>query len=104
MKFNKYQLFADFSKIVDMYSECKTVFYKNACVKTCIDVLSECLDDALLFYEDEDSEFPTSYIIEMAMHYACNRGVFEVGTQAFYDYWNADLEGYYMPLSHKLKH
>lgn len=82
--------------MIDMYRKCCTVFYKNACVNTCIDVTSECLDKALAFYDYDfdDDEFQSSYIIEMAMHYACNRGVFEVGSLAWCKYWNADLEGY----------
>ena len=88
----------DFRKVVDMYDESKTELYRNSPNRTRISVLTECLNDALLFYEDEDSDFPTAYIIEMAMHYACNRGIFEVGTLAFCDYWNADLEGITCPL------
>lgn len=104
MKVNTYQLFDDFCNMVNRYRDDWTIFYAHSTHRQCMDVLDECLGDALHFYDDELDNFPRSYIVELAMHYACNRGVFDVGSRAWYDYWNADLEGYYMPLSHKLKH
>ncbi len=96
MKVNKYQLFAYFSRVVDVYNDSKTLFYRNACVKTCIDVLSRCLDEAIDYYtDDDDDECIENHIIELAMHYACNYGVFNVNSKAWREYWIDELEGYY---------
>ena len=85
----------DFSKLIDMYGDCKTDCYRSASFKKRISLLTKCLIEAIEYYSDEDGDFPTAFIIEMAMHYACNEGVFKVGSKAWYKYWIPDFEGYY---------